>query len=514
MSKRTGLPRDDEAERGLIGCLLLGADADVDPAALFDERRRKIVVTIQHHRANGWIPPASDHPRDVQAAARSNLERIVHAIDQTWQDEAAGCRSELQQSLDTATRVEDADYFGRLVIETHARRQAIAIHERRLKAAQRGELSEALEGTDLTGLAPSTNGKAAVLRSLADIAPERIAWLWPGRIPAGKLTIIAGDPGLGKSLLTVDLAARISSGSNWPDGTENVEAGGVVILSAEDDPADTIRPRLDAADADVSRINLLQGVERYDRENKRKTQRPVSLQRDLDALEEAIGQTADCKLVIIDPINAYVGGGVDTHKDAELRTVLTPLCDLAAKTGAAIVAVSHLNKGSNSPAIQRTMGSMAFVAAARSVWLVIRDPKEASGPRRLLLPVKANLGPDTGGLSCDVRTCPCGQPILAWSADPVCESADELLSFREDRRTSKPTPALDEAKDWLREALADGPQPSKELFAEAKDCGISKVTLKRAKSELGIRAEKGGFDGGWMWSLDEDRETVIPFAPP
>jgi len=240
------------------------------------------------------------------------------------------------------------------------------------------------------------------------VKPEPIRWLWPGRVPLGKLTLIVGDPGLGKSFLTLDLAARVSAGEPWPDapGAENTP-GAVVLLSAEDDLADTIRPRLDAAGADVERVAALS---------------ISSLQRDLPDLEKAMHDAPGVRLVVIDPITAYLAG-TDSHKNADVRSLLAPLAELAARHRVAVVAVSHLNKHVGGSALYRAQGSLAFTAAARAVWLVAKD--------------KADVG------------------RVAWEPDPVEANADEVLSI--DPGAGHGRTDRDDAADWLREALGDDP---------------------------------------------------------
>ena len=240
---------------------------------------------------------------------------------------------------------------------------------------------------------PSGETRAfAELRRFSDIRPKMLRWLWPRRIPLGKLTLIAGDPGLGKSLVTIDIAARVSKGSRFPDGAP-CEPGDVIILSAEDDAEDTIRPRLDAAGADVSRIHLLEAV-RVVMADGKSTESTFTLERDIPALEDALIRTG-ARAVIVDPVSAYVGSA-DSNANAEVRGLLKPLVALAAKYGAAVILITHLRK-SGGAAIYRAMGSLAFSAAARAHWGVVADPDNKA--RRLFLQVKQNLAPDTDGLA-------------------------------------------------------------------------------------------------------------------
>jgi hypothetical protein len=350
--------------------------------------------------------------------------------------------------------------------------------------------------------------RAPVLLRLADVRPEPVRWLWPQRIARGKLTLLAGDPGLGKSFLTLDLAARVSRGDGWPDGTALKGPGGVVLMSAEDDPADTIRPRLDSAGADVQRIVLLSAVRYTDAESGKSSDRQVCLQTDLAALEQAIRETPDCRLVVIDPITAYLGG-TDSHKNAEIRGLLAPLAELAQRYGVAILAVTHLNKAAGMSALYRAMGSLAFVAAARAVWLVIRDADDPSGKRRLLLPAKNNIGNDRSGLAFALQSAPMGSmAVVTWEPTPVDVSADDALAPRDGRR-KRASPVLDEAMEWLRGQLTGGPRPAKELKAAADADGIKWPAVRRAKGELRVVATRDGFGaaGAWVWTLPEAPEA-------
>lgn len=356
------------------------------------------------------------------------------------------------------------------------------------------EAAEVIQRTD----GETGQSTAPVIVRLADVHPEAVRWLWPGRIARGKLTLLAGDPGLGKSFVSLDLAARVSVGSPWPDDpSTRAPQGSVVLLSAEDDLGDTIRPRLDAAGADVKRIHALTTVTVKD--DKGEYSRPVDLTRDLEHVEAAIKQAGDCKLVVIDPISAYLGG-TDSHKNAEVRGMLTPLAELAAKHDVALLAITHLRKSAG-PAVYRSMGSLAFTAAARAVWVVTKDNEDEQ--RRLVLPVKNNIAPDVNGLAYRIEPYgDGGAAVVVWEADTVTISADEALASErggDDGETS----ALAEAIDWLRHTLADGPHPGNEVKSEAKLDGIALRTLDRAKAKLGVKAAPEGLRGPWVWRLPE-----------
>jgi len=327
----------------------------------------------------------------------------------------------------------------------------------------------------------------AVLIRLDQVKPEQVRWLWPGRIPLGKVTLLVGDPGVGKSLLTLDIAARVTKERGWPDHPDSqAPVGSVVLLNAEDDIADTIRPRLDAADAEPKRIRILRAVRNQGQDQ------PFRLDRDLPRLRQAIQQTPDTKLVVIDPISAYLGRS-DPHKDAELRELLSPMAELAEQLGVAILVVTHLNKRIDTPAIYRAMGSQAFVAVARAVWGVVLDNQEPD--RRLLLPLKNNLVPGNAGLAFTIA-----EPgKIEWEPGPVTMTMDEALGAAEPSRAR--SRKQDEAAAWLKGMLTKGPVEAKAILAEGEQAGFPERTLQRAKKELGVISRKDGARGVWLWAL-------------
>jgi len=339
----------------------------------------------------------------------------------------------------------------------------------------------------------------AVLRCFSDIALKPLRWLWPGRIPLGKLTLLIGDPGLGKSLLTVDLASRVTCGASLPDGVR-CEPGGVIFLSAEDDPADTIRPRLDAAGADVSRVHILEAV-RVALTNGSLAEKTFNLETDTAHLEDALQKHPDVRLIVIDPVSAYLGG-VDSHSNAEVRGILAPLAALAARFDVAVLCITHLRKSAGA-AIYRAISSIAFAAAARAVWAVAEDPEDAN--RRLLLAVKLNLSANAGGLAFRIEP-ENGIPRLAWDVEAVSVTANEILNFdtREDHSERKA------AEEWLAEYLVEGPIAANDAIKAATGAGISKTTLWRAANSLRVTRRKlGGRGTGWEWSLDSKISSPV-----
>ncbi len=332
-----------------------------------------------------------------------------------------------------------------------------------------------------------------IYRRMADIKPEAIMWLWKERIACGKISMIAGDPGLGKSQLTSYMAAKVTTGGIWPDGTP-CKAGNVIFLSAEDDPADTGRPRLEAVGANLSRVYILDAV----RENG-DAERSFNLKTDLERLSALMDKIGNVTLVIIDPITAYLGQ-TDSHKNSDVRALLAPLSELASRHKAAIVCVSHLNKGGSSQALMRMQGSIAFVAAARAAYIVAKD--QDNPERRLFLPIKNNIGNDQTGFGFAIVSHMLDNGIqtsrVEFEAEPVTVRADDALITDNDERT-----ALDDAKEFLRETLGDNEVPVKGLRKQADDAGHSWPTIRRAANQLGIEKHRTGFgkEGSWGWKF-------------
>jgi len=340
----------------------------------------------------------------------------------------------------------------------------------------------------------------AVLRRVSDIAAQELAWLWPGRIPLGKMTLLAGDPGLGKSFVTLDIAARVTRGMRWPDAAPNGQPGSVILLSAEDDAADTIRPRLEAAGANLDKVHILDAV-RHVKPNGETSLDHFSLQTDIVALQDAVAGLDDVRLVIIDPISAYLGS-TDSHVNAKVRGLLAPLIALGQALRFATAIVDHLSK-SNKAALYRPNGSIGFTAAARAVWFFAKDPDDAA--QRLMLPGKLNLAPEQTGLSYTLKEREPGIVAVAWG-DAVNVTADSVLQPEAAEERSERL----EAMDWLREQLSAGPVPSNKIKTGATKAGISWPTLRRAQTALGIKPAKDGFEGGWSWRLQTPEDAHQP----
>ncbi len=369
-----------------------------------------------------------------------------------------------------------------------------------LEAAELLKLSEQVwTQADRPGfaLSPFNDGATSatagpILIRLSEIATERVEWAWLNRIARGKLALVIGEPGEGKSHVTHDLTARMTRGAMWPDGGQAPE-GNVVILSAEDGVADTVRPRIDKQGGDAAHVYVVRAVRINGQEF------PLSLDRDLTAIEQAL-QSTGAVLLVIDPVSAYLGSK-DSYKDAEIRGILSPLAALAERYHVAVVGVLHLTKAAQRRLLLRAQGSVAFVAQARTVLVVGQDPDQPG--RRLLASIKNNLGPTASTLV--FRISDAG---LTWDDQPVDGTAESLLATDEPP-TRTDQRERDEAALFLQQELKDGPVASKTVEADAKANGIAQRTLWRAKSRLGIRAERAKNQDGriasWYWLPPEPR---------
>jgi len=353
------------------------------------------------------------------------------------------------------------------------------------------------------GQSPAEPGRTSglVVRRASEIKPEPIWWLWPDRIAIGKLTLIAGDPGLGKSQLTAFLSAVVTTGGEWPCGEGRAAQGSVLIFSAEDDAADTIVPRLQAAGADRDRVSIVSAVA----SDEGKSRRMFHLEKDLARLETELSNVSDARLVIVDPITAYLGG-VDTHRNSDVRGVLGLVAEMAARKRVAVVAISHWNKAGAGSAINRITGSGAFVAAVRAAFMVAKDPDDDTDTRRLFVPMKHNLARMGGGLAFRLEQHLIGEIVasaITWESEKVTRTADQILAAL--GQAGEQRSAVDESADWLKELLAEESVDAKQVRAQAEAAGLKWATVMRAKKRLRIKPErcsKGGQgEGKWIWVL-------------
>jgi hypothetical protein len=310
---------------------------------------------------------------------------------------------------------------------------------------------------------------------LSSITMKPVPWLWPGYIPRGAVTLLVGDPGKGKTLSALDIAARVTTGNAWPDGLPNtIGPSDVLILSAEDSPAYTIRPRLQAAGADVGRVHV------------RATENgailtTLSLTDDLTWLNTTLDQMG-ARLIIVDPLSAYMPD-TDVFRDNEVRSALAPLVALAEQRDVVVLTIIHMNKNVERSALQRVLGSTAFSALARAAFAVLPDPDDEG--RRLFLSLKYNLSVQPPGLAfrpegVGIET-PEGLKIntvrTVWESGTIDAHPDEVL-----RRLAKGPKAGKEIEAELRELLASGPVLAKEIEARF---GKNERTLRRYRERIG-----------------------------
>jgi putative DNA primase/helicase len=342
------------------------------------------------------------------------------------------------------------------------------------------------------------------LACASGIAPEPISWLWRGWLARGKMHIIAGQPGTGKTTIAMKMAATVSAGSRWPDGSATKQ-GNVVIWSGEDHPADTLVPRLEASGADLNHIFFAGEMTRG------KEWRAFDPAKDIRALQAAIEEAVGgASMIIVDPIVSATAA--DSHKNSETRRGLQPLVDMAAKLDAALIGITHFTKGSEgrSP-IDRVTGSVAFGALARVVLIAARpqDGDDGKPGSRVLMRAKSNIGQDDGGFNYDLQQVPMRErpdiiaSVVYWG-DAVSGNARDILAEAESVPNNEGDGERHQAAEFLTDFLSDGPKPQKEVKEAAEAHGHAWRTIRRAQKDLGIKPSKAAMTGGWAWSLPED----------
>ena len=343
----------------------------------------------------------------------------------------------------------------------------------------------------------NADASVPVVLCLADVQREEVSWLWGNRIPYGKLSIVEGHPGTGKSFCTAAIACAVSLGRPLYGDNEEIERepARVLLLNAEDGPADTIRPRLEDMGANIKNISVLTAVK--DGEGK---ERHFSLAEDLAALEKVLA-TGGYRLVVIDPINAYLGGKVNTNNDADIRSILTPLAQLAAKYGVALICIRHLTKSGRDSPLMRGLGSIGYTGAARTVHLVGKNPQNES--ERVIICIKNNLAPDTPAIAFEITP----DRQFHWKGETALTAADLFaLAPETDDKTD-----LDDAKEFLESILADGPKAAGKTIKEARKAGIAERTLRRAREAMGIHPRKES--DSWVWELSHTPHDTWPPWP-
>jgi putative DNA primase/helicase len=357
-----------------------------------------------------------------------------------------------------------------------------------------------------------------------DVTPEAITWLWKGWLAAGKMHVFGGAPGTGKTTISMGLAATVTTGGRWPDGTRSI-VGNVVIWSGEDDPADTLIPRLALSGADLSRVYFIADIREG---NERRSFDPA---RDMEPLRRKLEEIGGVRLLIVDPVVSAIAG--DSHKNAEVRRGLQPLADLAASMRCALLGITHFSKGTGGrDPVERLTGSLAFGALARVVLVAAKHQEEGEDGRtvRLFCRAKSNIGPDDGGFEYDLNQAELKtHPGIFASAvlwgDAVEGAARELLATADATGDDGEGGTLADAKRFLNDLLSDGPMRAGEIFKDADQAGYSKRSIQRAANAIKVERHKDGMKGGWSWRLipkmpnipedavDARLKSLAPLAP-
>ncbi len=332
-----------------------------------------------------------------------------------------------------------------------------------------------------------------------DVKPEAVTWLWNGWLAAGKMHVLGGAPGTGKTTISMALAATVTTGGRWPDGSRS-PVGNVIVWSGEDDPADTLIPRLLLSGADVSRVYFVSDVIEG---NERRSFDPA---KDMEPLRRKLMEIGDVLLLVVDPIVSAIAG--DSHKNAEVRRGLQPLADLAASMRCALLGITHFSKGTGGrDPVERLTGSLAFGALARVVLVAAKHQEEGEDGRtvRLFMRAKSNIGPDDGGFEYDLRQAEldahpgvCASSVLWGKA--VEGAARELLATADATTDTDERDAIEDAKQFLRDLLANGPVPAKQVDADIRGACYAPRTINRAKKLVGATSYKEGKT--WFWRIE------------
>jgi hypothetical protein len=363
---------------------------------------------------------------------------------------------------------------------------------------------EELLAARTSAASPMTEGDCQIeLVSMDAIDPIQTEWLWPNVIPMGMISLLVGQPGQGKSFVSMDIAARVTTGRPWPDSSETpTTPGSVVIFSFEEDLHRTVRGRLDSCGADAGKIKAFRSIR-----TPTGLSDTIDIQTHLPQLERAVKTLPDLRMILFDPITSCLGAA-DQNSQAEVRNALTALQNFAQRTGIAIVGISHFAKRTDTSAIYRVLGSVSFAAVSRSIWCVHREPvtPEQPHPRRLFLPVKNNYAIEPAGLSFDIVA-----GAIEWGILPITDDTDDILSNRRERPSGS---KKHDAMQFLREHLeGKPPMESDALIRLAEEKGLTRSKLYDAKRDLGIEARKTGFSGAWVWSFPSMQAELPSLLP-
>jgi hypothetical protein len=336
--------------------------------------------------------------------------------------------------------------------------------------------------------------------TLSEVKPEKVDWLWPGHVPRGKPVTLDGDPGVGKSTLALTFASIVSTGGTWPDGTTCERPGAVILMSAEDGLADTIVPRLIAAGADMTKVHAVRGVPMPPDSDGHVAMRMPTLG-DVAQLRRLITDTG-AALVVFDVLMAYLPSRSDSHRDQDMRALLSPLTALAEETGCTMLLLRHLTKGKGE-AMYRGGGSIGIVGAARVGLIAAPDPDEPE--QRVLAVLKNNLAAKAPALTYRLTPADNGVARVEWIGETE-HDAESLLGEHDGGG------GLNAAQAWLEDHLIEqGRAPSRDVKAAARKAGFSERTIQRAAGKLRVVPESYGFPRTTHWSLPQSgHPTPVP----
>ena len=362
------------------------------------------------------------------------------------------------------------------------------------------------------------NGEPPTVETTVSIIPasdftiKAVDWLWFGYLAMGKLHILCGRPGCGKTTVALRLSAATTTGEGWPDDSTS-EPSNVVVWNGEDDPSDTLIPRLMLAGAKTDQVYFVRGATDI---NGRREFDPST---DIEPLQREIRRIGDIRLLIIDPLVSVVRG--DDHKNGVVRRSIQPLADLAAAENVAVLGITHFSKNSvGKDPVDRVTGSLAYGAAARIVLVAAKNEEDGT---RVFCRAKSNIGTDGGGFEYEIKQSPLAEhpditaSYVEWGKAVEGEARDILAQAEGTEADSADGGAMGEAMRFLLDVLKEGPEPSAEVKQDAENAGISEKTLSRARKAMGVKASKAGMKGGWEWSLpdiQDECETDRPIKAP
>ncbi len=485
-------PSDVDIERQLLGSLMVVHPNDSPLAELnlrsgdfYDTRDQLMFSELAAiHRAG--------QPFDIALFANKLKSKQVGGKNGL---DAVGGQYYLEETFNSVVNATHATFYAKKVKELATKRRLLYFHEKGILAAHNGELAadyivRAYDDLEQIERGATVTGRRGLISKASDEYEHlQTDWAWRAWLPKHSMTVLDGEPGLGKTTISFQLAARMSTGSPMPPlvgDTDVRDRRGVLIFSAEDDPSRTIRPRLQAAGADLSRIRIVEGAGTDERDEF------VNLKLHLPEIEAAL-EEYDIGLIIFDPIGAY-SGDINLNSDPEVRQLLQPIKLLLERHDTALLFIRHLNKDERKSAINRGTGSTAIIAAMRCAWIVGRDPNNTS--QFVLACSKNNLSRHPRSMTYQLADAD-GVPVVNWVGETEM-TANEITGDQQRGKTK-----VDECTEWLKLMLAAGRVKSDVLEAQSRKAGFSKATYKRARGLAEVKSEKDSFDGGWMSYIDE-----------